>query len=177
MQLFASIERIAAYLDGPLAEAPIDGVWLIQEYIRAREPFIIRCEFVGGRFLYAVRVDTRAGFELCPADACRIVDNSGPVDSKPANLFTVLPNFLHPLVERYAAFLAANDIEVAGVEFIVDAKGEAYTYDVNTNTNYNPEAEAEAGLPGHGMGAIADFLCAALARETGVALPCAQAAD
>ena len=74
-------------------------------------------------------------------------------------------------------FLAANDIVVAGVEFIVDAEGEAYTYDVNTNTNYNPEAEAEAGLPGRGMGAIADFLCAELARETGVALPRTQAAE
>jgi len=124
-----------------------------------------------------VRVDTSEGFELCPADACRIADNSCPVDAKPANLFTVLPDFRHPLVERYAAFLAANDIEVAGVEFIVDAKGEPYTYDVNTNTNYNPAAEAEAGLAGRGMGAIADFLCAELARETGVALPCAEAAE
>jgi len=32
-------------------------------------------------------------------------------------------------------------------------------------------------LAGRGMGAIADFLCAELARETGVALPCAEAAE
>ena len=31
-----------------------------------------------------------------------------------------------------------------GIEFIVDAAGELYTYDVNTNTNYNSAAEAEA---------------------------------
>ena len=40
--------------------------------------------------------------------------------------------------------------------------GEVYTYDVNTNTNYNPDAEARAGLSG--MGGIADFLGAELAR-------------
>ena len=177
VRLFHGLEGLTGYVEGADFEPSIDGVTLVQEYIQAPEPFITRVEFVGGRLVYAVRVDTSEGFELCPADACRIADDSSPVDGKPANLFTVLPNFLHPLAERYAVFLAANDIEVAGVEFIVDAKGEAYTYDVNTNTNYNPEAEAAAGLPGRGMGAIADFLCAALARETGVALPCARAAE
>ena len=33
---------------------------------------ITRAEFVGGRFLYAVEVDTSSGFELCPADACTV---------------------------------------------------------------------------------------------------------
>jgi hypothetical protein len=54
---------------------------------------------------------------------------------------------------------------VAGIEFIADADGTLYTYDVNTNTNYNSAAEARAGLSG--MGAIADYLggeFAALAR-------------
>jgi len=177
VRLFFSLEGLADYVDGPDFEPPVDGVTLVQQYVQAPEPFITRVEFVGGRLVYAVRVDTSEGFELCPADACRIADNSCPVDAKPPNLFTVLPDFRHPLVDRYAAFLAANDIEVAGVEFIVDAAGEAYTYDINTNTNYNPAAEAEAGLAGRGMGAIADFLCAELARETGVALPCAEAAE
>ena len=36
-------------------------------------------ENYGGQFLYAVQVDTSEGFELCPADACRIdaADASG----------------------------------------------------------------------------------------------------
>jgi len=42
---------------------------------------------------------------------------------------------------------------IAGIEFIADAAGEIYTYDVNTNTNYNGAAEAEAGM--YGMRAIA----------------------
>ena len=82
-----------------------------------------------------------------------------PVGERPsteAPRFQVLDDFRHPNVERYQRFLAANGIEIAGIEFIVDAAGEAYTYDVNTNTNYNSAAEARAGR--YGMRAIASFL-------------------
>ncbi len=115
-------------------------------------------------------------FELCPADACRIVAKFSPAGEKTPGLCTIVAGCASPLVERYACFLAANGIEVAGVEFILDAQGAAYTYDINTNTNYNTQAEEEAGTPGRGMGAIADFLCRELAHVTGVALPCAPAA-
>ena len=58
------------YVASDAYEAPVDGLHLLQEYVRAPRPFITRAEFVGGRFLYAVEVDTSDGFELCPADAC-----------------------------------------------------------------------------------------------------------
>ncbi len=61
-------------MDSPAFEEPIDGITLIQQYIEAPEPYITRCEFVGGQFVYAVKVDTSEGFELCPADACSIQD-------------------------------------------------------------------------------------------------------
>ena len=59
-----------------------------------------------------------------------------------------------------AAPAAILEAARAGIEFIVDREGNAFTYDVNTNTNYNPEAEARAGVSG--MGAIADHLTARL---------------
>ncbi len=173
VHLFHDLDEIAAYLDGPAAreEAPIDGVWLIQDYIRPQAPFITRCEFVGGRFLYAVRVDTRDGFELCPADACNVEEafcpvgesRAGPAEAAPKK-FEIVPAFHHPITARYERFLAANGIEIAGIEFIADQSGELYTYDVNTNTNYNAEAEADAGLPVTGMQAVAAFLGEELAK-------------
>ncbi len=175
VRLFHGIEGLRAYVDGSEFEQSVDGVTLLQQYIEAPEPYITRVEFVGGRLVYAVRVDTSEGFELCPADACRASDGLCPAGDKP--LFTVLTDFHHPLVKRYARFLTLNGIEVAGVEFIVDRAGNDYTYDINTNTNYNAQAEAEAGVAGRGMGAIADFLCAELARVSGVDLPCAAAAE
>ncbi|HSC23332.1 MAG TPA: alpha-L-glutamate ligase [Casimicrobiaceae bacterium] len=160
VRLFDGVDALARYVDGPAFEDSVDGVTLIQQYIAASKPFITRVEFVGGEFLYAVRVDTSQGFELCPADVCQVDDafcpagETAPAASSPR--FEVIGNFTHPLVERYRRFLAANGIGVAGIEFIVDANGEPYTYDVNTNTNYNPEAEAKAGVSG--MRAIAAYL-------------------
>ena len=167
VQLFQSLDAMTDYLDGPGAdeEAPIDGVWLIQEYIRPNEPFITRCEFVGGDFLYAVRVDTSDGFELCPADACNIENAFCPADAPKPNKFTIVTDFDDPILARYRRFLAENGIEIAGIEFITDERGEMYTYDVNTNTNYNAQAEADAGLPITGMQAVARFLGAELAKQ------------
>lgn len=159
VRLFHELRTLESYVKSPVFEDSVDGVTLVQEYIQAPEPYITRVEFVGGRFLYAVRVDTTLGFELCPADVCEVGDAMCPVGEKPsaqAPRFQVLDDFRHPTVERYQRFLAANDIEVAGIEFIVDRAGALYTYDVNTNTNYNSAAEERAGK--FGMRSVAAFL-------------------
>jgi hypothetical protein len=161
VRLFRGTDVLAAYVDSPAFEPSIDGIMLVQEYIEAPEPCITRVEFIGRRFLYAVRVDTSAGFELCPADVCA-ADGAA---ARPK--FEIIEGFDHPLIPGYAAFLAANAIDVAGIEFITDRFGRAYTYDVNTNTNYNPEAERAAGV--FGMRALAAYLGQELAQGRGVA--------
>jgi hypothetical protein len=156
VKLLLSAAGLAEHLAAEEVEAPVDGIWLVQRYIQAPEPFITRVEFVGGRFLYAVRVDTSQGFELCPADQCQIEVGAACPAVAPGAKFRISEGFASPLIARYEAFLAANDIGIAGIEFIVDRDGTPWTYDVNTNTNYNPEAEAIAGRSG--MGAIARHL-------------------
>ncbi|MGM0837062.1 MAG: ATP-grasp domain-containing protein [Bacillota bacterium] len=147
VQLFQSTASLEEYLYGSTFEEPVDGITLIQEYIESPESYITRCEFVDGKFLYAVRVDTSEGFELCPADACQIGDLFCPVgeevEEKPK--FRIVEDFADPIIEKYEAFLKENNIQVAGIEFIRDANGEIFTYDVNTNTNYNADAEKVAG--------------------------------
>jgi hypothetical protein len=165
VRLFQSVDALEAYVSGPAFEDSVDGITLVQEYIRAPQPVITRVEFVGGQFLYAVEVDTSLGFELCPADVCQVDDRFCPVGETPAPAaprFRIVEGFADPLIERYQRFIAANGIGIAGIEFVRDAAGEAYTYDVNTNTNYNSAAEAEAGL--YGMRAIAGYLGRELAR-------------
>nr|WP_243183018.1 hypothetical protein [Anaerosolibacter carboniphilus] len=156
VQLFQNIEALKAYVNGPGFDEPIDGITLIQEYIQPEEPFITRCEFIGRKFLYAVRVDTSQGFQLCPADACQIGDAFCPVGEIEKPKFQIIEGFANPILEKYERFLEANKIHIAGIEFIMDRNGEIFTYDVNTNTNYNSDAEAIAGLSG--MGAIAKYL-------------------
>ena len=162
VRLFHDAGALAAYLDGPEYEAPVDGLDLLQQYVRAPEPLITRAEFIGGRFFYAVEVDTSDGFELCPADQCAVGDAFCPAGEVPRAKFTIIDDIDAGLKRRYEAFLAANDIEVAGIEFVRDAAGGSYTYDVNTNTNYNPDAEARAGRSA--MTALARFLGSELAR-------------
>ncbi|WP_096202585.1 ATP-grasp domain-containing protein [Bacillus sp. FJAT-45350] len=158
VQLFQSTKDLEKYVNGEEFDEPVDGITLIQEYISAPEPYITRCEFVGGKFIYAVKVDTSNGFELCPAEACQIGDLYCPVgeekEEKP--MFEVIPNFEDPLIEKLERFLEKNEIHVAGIEFIRNQEGVIYTYDVNTNTNYNPEAEQVAGV--YGMLELSKFL-------------------
>jgi hypothetical protein len=166
VQLFQTVEGLRAHLDDPAYEAPVDGVSLLQQYIAAPEPFITRAEFIGGKFFYAVQVDTRQGFELCPADVCATGDAFCPTGEAAAAAatprFRIVDGIEAELIRQYEAFLAANGIEVAGIEFVRDRSGRPYTYDVNTNTNYN--ADAEVGSAKRGMNGIAQFLGAELRR-------------
>ena len=154
VRLFESADELADALLEDTLEPAVDGLTLVQEYVRAPEPFITRVEFVGQRLLYAVRVDTSGGFELCPADACEL-PAACPADGA-FEKFRIIDGFDHPLVERFEDFLRRHGVHVAAFEFIEDAEGRAYTYDINTNTNYNPAAEARAGVCG--MRALARYL-------------------
>ena len=162
VRLFHSPGSLADHLDSPDYEPSVDGLHLLQQYVRAPVPLITRAEFIGGRFMYAVEVDTSDGFELCPADACAVGDAFCPAGAEPRAKFTIIDDIDPALKQRYQAFLAANAIGVAGIEFITDADGAVYTYDVNTNTNYNPDAEARAGRSG--MAELARYLGTELER-------------
>jgi len=154
VRLFRNSIALREYVDGPEFEAPVDGITLVQQYIESPEPYITRCEFIGGDFLYAVRADTSDGFLLCPADECQTDDAFCPAAS--TSKFRIVKNFDHEILESYKSFLEENNIHIAGIEFILDKTGGMYTYDINTNTNYNPNAEAEAGISG--MQRIAQYL-------------------
>lgn len=170
VQLFQSVDALRVYLDSPEFEEPVDGITLIQEYILAPESYITRAEFIGGKFQYAVKVDTSEGFELCPADACQIDDLFCPVgeevEEKPK--FEITEDVDLELIARYETFLKANNIDVAGIEFIRDQNNEIYSYDVNTNTNYNKDAETKAGK--YNMLELAKFLGKALKESQAVTI-------
>lgn len=158
VQFFQNIDLLKTYVTGPAFEESIDGITLIQAYISPPEPYITRHEFIGGKYLYSVRVDTSEGFELCPADSCQIGDLFCPVgeDPKEQMKFKIVPAPAPELIEKLEAFLADSGIQVAGIETILDQQGQVYAYDVNTNTNYNSEAEAKAGQ--YAMLALAKYL-------------------
>ena len=172
VRLFENIEEFRDYVESSEFELPIDGITLLQEYVESREAFITRCEFIGGKFHYAVRVDTSNGaFELCPADACQIDSLDSKVDSsrdsksadskaestkRPAlagaacevgagDKFSLRKEIdsKSAIVRCLEQFLAAHNIAVAGIEFIESVSGDIVVYDINTNTNYNSTLESK----------------------------------
>ena len=170
VQLFHTLEGLSEHVESDRYIEPVDGIQLLQVYVRAPRPVITRAEFTGRRFTYAVEVDTSEGFELCPADVCVVGEMACPVGEepgRPAHKFNVVDSVDLSLIGRLESFLETAWVDVAGIEFIMDADGQPLVYDVNTNTNYNPDAEARAGLAGtqrSGMGALAAYLDDRLAQ-------------
>lgn len=157
VQLFRSLDAFEAYVRSADYVPGPDGVTLLQQYIEPAEPFITRVELVAGRFLYAIRSSTVNGFELCPADACAVDEAFCPVDASPASTFALRPEITEadPLVQAYLRLMGAHGLSVAGIEFVEDAEGRRWTYDLNGTSNYNGAVEAEHGLSG--MGAVAEL--------------------
>jgi len=159
VRLFESQDEFEAYLSSPDYEAPVDGITLLQEYLRAVAPQITRVEMVDGEFVYAITADTSVGgFQLCPADACALGEETVP------DLFALRESFDHPIIGRYAEFMRRHGIEIAGFEFIETVDDRLVTYDINTNTNYNAAIEAIA--PRSAQRAAAAFLGRLLDQET-----------
>src|SRR6056297_90509 len=165
VRLFESVAELENYLSGQ-PERSLDGIELLQEYIRPADGVISRMEFIGGELFYRVEVDSSGGFELCPADGCEAGDAFCPAPGEqPRNKFRLAETAPDAaLVGKLERFFAANDAEIAAAEYVEDAAGRRFVYDVNMNTNYNQQAEREAGNTRRGMHRVAEFLGAELRR-------------
>lgn len=162
VRVFDSATVLEVFVAGREFEPPVDGVSLLQQFVSSPDGAIVRVEFIGGRFYYAVRVETAGEFALCPADQCDSRGDGYVTPGKERPRFTITDDVDAELIARYEGFLSANGIEIGAIEFVKDINGKLYTYDVNTNTNYNPDAEA--GTTRSGMDEIARFLGEELAR-------------
>ena len=169
VKLINTINELDEMLEDNLINSSKDDTWLLQEKISTNEEFITRMEFIGGNFIYSLKVFSKNSFELCPADACEVdLDQFCPVDetndinnSQPSFFIDDEPD--KNLAEQLTIFLKKHQIEVAGVEFIRNKDGVPIFYDINTNTNYNPIAEQRSNI--NGMDSIANFLYNELSRQ------------
>ena len=141
----------------------IDGIYIIQEYIQPPKSQIVRMEFIGGKFHYAVAVDTTDGFELCPADACAIDNTGGEIQQRRKHKFEVIPAYQNPDLAQIEGFLKDQKIDIAGIEYVENDIGQRFVYDINTNTNYNKDAESRAGVQ-PGIDKLAEYLKGELTR-------------
>ncbi|MBT8061278.1 MAG: alpha-L-glutamate ligase [Xanthomonadales bacterium] len=162
VRLFNDYDAFDEYVDSPDFEDSPDGITLIQQYIQPRGEFITRVEIVDGAFLYAIAANTSQGFELCPADPCEVGEDFCPVGD--SGVFSLRKDIRSsdPLVRKLIEFTCLHELDIAGIEWVEDADGERFVYDINGTTNFNSDLEAEHGL--NGMGAVADLCARELAQ-------------
>ncbi|MBA2663874.1 MAG: alpha-L-glutamate ligase [Bradymonadaceae bacterium] len=150
--LFSSSEELCDHLAAGTFDFGPNGQVIIQQYIQAARPHITRVEIVGSKMILAMQSSTTDGFELCPSDACQIKQAPATPDNCPIDggaKFSPSPlSPDDPLVARYIAMCAGEGIELAGIEFVEDAQGNRYTYDINGTTNYNQVLGREIGVDG-----------------------------
>ena len=159
VQLFQTKESLIQSIKNDQIGESLDGIWLVQEYVKPANGRIVRAEFVGHKFLYAVSIDAQNGFQLCPADSCNVGDAFCPAGKQgTSNKFVILDDYKNNDLEKYASFLHSNNIGIGALEYVEDENGNKWVYDVNTNTNYNSGAEEKSNLNKEGMFEIAKFL-------------------
>ncbi len=149
IRLFKSHDGFEDYVNNELEDDP-GGVFLLQEYIQPPEPFITRVEIVDGVFQYAIASNTEDGFQLCPAQVCQINDEFCPVGTNSKFRLRDEVTANDDVVKRLVALMKDFELDVAGIEFVEDADGNRFVYDINGTTNYNADVEAEHGHSGPG---------------------------
>jgi hypothetical protein len=135
-------EALAADVADRSTPVGVDGVFLVQEYVPARDTRVIRCEVLDGRLLYAIALDGAGStFDLCPADVCMI--------DKP----TITIEAFTPSAEIVAAVEAvarAAALDVGGIEYMIDDRdGVARFYDLNALSNFVARPLAVLGWDPH----------------------------
>jgi len=109
----------------------VDKVLLLQDYVPPRGGSISRIETLGGRFLYALEVESGgASFDLCPADACLAQPGRAAI-----RMAAVTPPA--GIVEAAEEIARAAGLDVGGVEVVIDDRdGVPRFYDINALSNF-----------------------------------------
>ena len=137
----------------------VDKVLLVQDFVPAADGRIIRLETLGGRFLYAIEIETGGGFDLCPAEACVAAPGREAI-----RMVAVDPG--PELIAAAERIAQAVGLDVGGVEVLIDARdGVPRFYDINALSNFVANPLDVLGWDPHER--LVDFLEAAIAEAKG----------
>ena len=156
MARYDTLEELTAFADEQGTPAGLNGVTLVQEYVPAADGRVIRCETLGGRFLYAIALDGAGStFDLCPADVCMVDKPSVTISA-----FEPPPE----IIRAVEAAAQAARLDVGGVEYMVDERdGTPRFYDLNALSNFVANPHDVLGYDPH------EKLVNLLEREIGLA--------
>ena len=133
----------------------IDGVWLVQDCVPARDRKMVRVEVLNGKFLYAIALNTDGGtFDLCPADVCMI-------DKPTVTIEQAKPDAA--IVRAAEAIARAGRFDICGIEYMIDERdGTPRFYDINGLSNFVADPLNVLGWDPHEQ--LVDYLLEVLAQ-------------
>lgn len=145
-----------------------DPVMLLQEELVPKDPQqgIIRIEYLGGEFLYAMRVVTNGSFNLCPSETCNPESGESALECSitPAGAppeFFAFPEVPDEAVRLGGKLMKTAGLDVGAVEYLETQEGRRVFYDINANSNLRkPIGEAFGFDP---FERVVDFLVAEIA--------------
>ena len=157
---YSSREELAASIREGTVPDSIDKVLLLQDYTPARGGTIIRMETLGGKFLYAIEVESGGdNFDLCPADACVAAPGR-----KAIRMSAIDPG--PQLVAAAERIAQAVGLDVGGVEVLIDDRdGTPRFYDINGLSNFVANPLQVLGWDPHER--LVDFLEAEISKTEG----------
>ena len=152
---YSSAEELSRSIREGTVPDSVDKVLLLQDYAPARGDSIIRMETLGGRFLYAIEVESGGdNFDLCPADACISAPGRTAV-----RMNAVTPDA--SLIEAAERIAQAVGLDVGGVEVLIDDRdGTPRFYDINALSNFVANPLDVLGWDPHER--LVDFIEAAI---------------
>lgn len=155
---YSSEDELAQSVRDCTVPDSVDKVLLLQDYAPARGGVITRIETLGGRFLYAIEVESGDdNFDLCPADACIAAPGR-----KAIRMTAVTP--APEIVEAAERFAAAVGLDVGGVEVLIDDRdGTPRFYDINALSNFVADPLNVLGWDPHER--LVDYIEAAIAER------------
>ena len=134
-----------------------DGTGLVQEFLESEDGSSRRVEFLGGEYLYAIRIANEPGqdFNLCPADICQVQESAefdNCVVDASAKKQLRIDAFDAPgsIIDEVLRIARVGGLDVGGVEYLVAARdGLPYVYDINALSNFVTDAPSLVGFDPH----------------------------
>ena len=148
---YSSLDELRSSIADRMVPQSVDQVLLVQDYVPPRGGTIIRLETLGGRFLYAIEVESRGdSFDLCPADACVAQPGRAAIRMTAA---TPSPE----IIEAAERIARATGLDLGGVEVVIDDRdGTPRFYDINAMSNFVADPLKVLGWEPHDR--LIDFL-------------------
>jgi hypothetical protein len=161
---YDSLEALEQAVFSGTIDLGIDHTALVQEFVPARGGHITRVETLDGKFLYGIKVFTSGeSFNLCPADICQTTDGielarlACPVDAPKNGLQVEAYTPPKEVITDVERIVQAAQIEVGGVEYIVDDRdGSLLYFVINALSNFVADAPRVIGFDPHSR--LVDFL-------------------